>query len=387
MCVGLALCWCWRNFTVLGWKLFIWRAFSWKKKKKDRLLVDDKPWKRKDLNFLLRPGECLLSSGGHKSLWRRSGNSSRCQHPRWSACWPMQESILICVSSRRRWELAWKIRRWWTPLSGTWGSTCWGTPPWQSSSWRACCLLWRTSPSGPSRGCAWWSWSCHPGRWRPSPLSPRPWRIRGSHSASAIRLDGGGLEEGHVQWWKPFWADLWEQVQSVPEAFWLRQVGPQVYQDNCQAPPQADGLGLLQLEGDGPPGVVEEGGDDEWAEVPQDPGWEAGVVHDLAWDNPLLAGWRAVSQVQDRLLLVPGEAQADWLAWQQPRPQPHWECLVLDEGAAQEIQGHHLQELQQDVTRLWVLKMDDSQYLSNLVDTMPRRLEDVIRREGNPTKY
>jgi hypothetical protein len=43
--------------------------------------------------------------------------------------------------------------------------------------------------------------------------------------------------------------------------------------------------------------------------------------------------------------------------------------------------------LQQDVTRLWVLKMDDSQYLSNLVDTMPRRLEDVIRREGNPTKY
>jgi hypothetical protein len=32
-------------------------------------------------------------------------------------------------------------------------------------------------------------------------------------------------------------------------------------------------------------------------------------------------------------------------------------------------------------------KMDDSQYLRNLVESMPRRLEDVIRMEGNLTKY
>ncbi len=52
-----------------------------------------------------------------------------------------------------------------------------------------------------------------------------------------------------------------------------------------------------------------------------------------------------------------------------------------------ESKATNLQELQQDVTRLWVLKMDDCQYLRNLVESMPRRLEDVFRREGNPTKY
>jgi hypothetical protein len=52
-----------------------------------------------------------------------------------------------------------------------------------------------------------------------------------------------------------------------------------------------------------------------------------------------------------------------------------------------ESKATNLQELQQDITRLWVLKMDDSQYLRNLVESMPRRLEDVIRRDCNPTKY
>ena len=40
-----------------------------------------------------------------------------------------------------------------------------------------------------------------------------------------------------------------------------------------------------------------------------------------------------------------------------------------------------------EVTELWVLRMSDSQYLRNLVESMPRRLEDVTSREGNHTKY
>jgi hypothetical protein len=31
--------------------------------------------------------------------------------------------------------------------------------------------------------------------------------------------------------------------------------------------------------------------------------------------------------------------------------------------------------------------MDDSKYLRKLMESMPRRLEDVTSRHGNPTKY
>ena len=34
-----------------------------------------------------------------------------------------------------------------------------------------------------------------------------------------------------------------------------------------------------------------------------------------------------------------------------------------------------------------VMVMDDSSYLRNLVTSMPRRMQDVIRREGGLTKY
>jgi hypothetical protein len=52
-----------------------------------------------------------------------------------------------------------------------------------------------------------------------------------------------------------------------------------------------------------------------------------------------------------------------------------------------ESKATNLKELKEDVSKQWVLKMDDCQYLRNLVESMPRRLEDIIRREGNPTKY
>ncbi len=46
-----------------------------------------------------------------------------------------------------------------------------------------------------------------------------------------------------------------------------------------------------------------------------------------------------------------------------------------------------LPELQREITELWTLKMDDIPYLKALVESMPKRLQDVIDRNGNTTKY
>jgi hypothetical protein len=40
-----------------------------------------------------------------------------------------------------------------------------------------------------------------------------------------------------------------------------------------------------------------------------------------------------------------------------------------------------------EIKRLWIIKMDDSENLEELVDSMPSRLEEVIARQGASTKY
>ena len=47
----------------------------------------------------------------------------------------------------------------------------------------------------------------------------------------------------------------------------------------------------------------------------------------------------------------------------------------------------NLEELKQEILKLWCLKMNDCKYLRQLVESMPRRLEEVIQREGGMTKY
>ena len=53
----------------------------------------------------------------------------------------------------------------------------------------------------------------------------------------------------------------------------------------------------------------------------------------------------------------------------------------------QDSKATSLPQLQQEIKFLWTLQMDDIQYLKNLVESMPRRLEAVILNEGNSTKY
>ena len=49
--------------------------------------------------------------------------------------------------------------------------------------------------------------------------------------------------------------------------------------------------------------------------------------------------------------------------------------------------GLPLPALQLEITRLWVTRMENSDYLRSLVESMPRRLQEVISKAGNTTKY
>jgi hypothetical protein len=43
----------------------------------------------------------------------------------------------------------------------------------------------------------------------------------------------------------------------------------------------------------------------------------------------------------------------------------------------------NLEQLKEEILKLWVIRMEDSAYLKNLVESMPRRLQEVIERGGN----
>ena len=53
----------------------------------------------------------------------------------------------------------------------------------------------------------------------------------------------------------------------------------------------------------------------------------------------------------------------------------------------QDSKATSLPQLQQEIKELWTLQMDNIQYLKNLMESMPMRLEAVIQNEGNSTKY
>ena len=59
-----------------------------------------------------------------------------------------------------------------------------------------------------------------------------------------------------------------------------------------------------------------------------------------------------------------------------------WSWMKLRESTAT-----NMQEWQRDITELWAVRMNDSQFLKDLVEFMSRHLQEVIQREGNCTQY
>ena len=46
-----------------------------------------------------------------------------------------------------------------------------------------------------------------------------------------------------------------------------------------------------------------------------------------------------------------------------------------------------MEDWKREIVKLWVMKMLVDRYLQSLVESMPRRLQKVIEREGDTTKY
>ena len=59
-----------------------------------------------------------------------------------------------------------------------------------------------------------------------------------------------------------------------------------------------------------------------------------------------------------------------------------WVKMRLKESSATNIE-----EWKQDITRLWVTKMSENDYLQSLVTSMPRRMQEVLEKEGSMTHY
>ena len=52
-----------------------------------------------------------------------------------------------------------------------------------------------------------------------------------------------------------------------------------------------------------------------------------------------------------------------------------------------ETKPTNLEELKDEIRKLWVLRMDNSPYLKKLVESMPDRIQEVIQRDGNVPHY
>ena len=59
-----------------------------------------------------------------------------------------------------------------------------------------------------------------------------------------------------------------------------------------------------------------------------------------------------------------------------------WIKMKLKESSATNIE-----EWKQKITKLWYLKMLDSDYLRLLVNSMPKRMKEVLEKEGSMTHY
>ena len=70
-----------------------------------------------------------------------------------------------------------------------------------------------------------------------------------------------------------------------------------------------------------------------------------------------------------------------------PDLNPIENCWAWMKNQLKDCQATSVPLLEEEIKRLWVLKMGDCQYLRNLAESMPRRIQAVLENGGNATKY
>ena len=70
-----------------------------------------------------------------------------------------------------------------------------------------------------------------------------------------------------------------------------------------------------------------------------------------------------------------------------PDLNPIENCWIWMKKQLKEENNTSIPELQESIKRLWEEKMSDLTYLQSLVSSMPKRMADVIDRDGGMTKY
>ena len=70
-----------------------------------------------------------------------------------------------------------------------------------------------------------------------------------------------------------------------------------------------------------------------------------------------------------------------------PDLNPIENCWAWMKSQLKDCQATSIPQLKEEIMRLWVYRMSDSEYLRNLVMSMPRRLQAVMENGGNATKY
>ena len=70
-----------------------------------------------------------------------------------------------------------------------------------------------------------------------------------------------------------------------------------------------------------------------------------------------------------------------------PDLNPIENCWSWMKTQLQDCKATSIPELQRHIQELWTQSMGDNPYLWSLVESMPSRLQEVISRDGNTTKY